>query len=1112
MPSAKILIIEDERITAMGIKHKLERLGYSVLGIGSSGKEAIEKTKKYMPDLILMDIILKGETDGIDTAKKINQDFNIPIVYLTAYSNNKTIKRAKLTNPFGYITKPFNDSELKSTIELAIYKNALEMKLKESKELYHNFFNHSLNGVALHKIVTDNNGQPVDYIFLEVNPAFEKITGLRSEDIIGKKITQIFPYIKKTNLIEKYGNMALKNDPTHFEEHLADINKFYEVSTFSPSEGQLAAVFSDITKRKLAETTLNENKKKYKDLTELLPQIICESDKNGIITFCNQVTYDLTGYSKEDFDKGLNIVQMVIPEDVKKVKKNLNEIIHGKKITGHEYTALRKNGSTFPVNIYSSPIIQNDEFKGLRSLIVDITEVKNMEISLKESKEMYKALIKASPEAVIVTNLEGIITFVSPRTLELSGFKNIEDILGRSVFEFIAPKYKEKAISDFYKVQSQSPCKNLEYVFLKADGSEYIGELNISIIKNNDGETESIIGTLRNITQIKKAREILKENEEKYRTLFNSSPDYIILFNVEGKLIDINRSALKITGLSSKDLIGKHFSEIEILPKEDLPLHQKKVFQVLKGETIEPYESKFIDKSGKIHIVETFTKLLKKDDDIFGFQIISHDITDRKNAEYTTKKSELYCKTIFENTGTATLIIEDDTTISLINTEGEKLFGYKKEDIEGKMSWKKFVLDDYIEKMEEYHYIRRINPNLPPRNYEFKLIDRYDNIKDILLTVALIPQTKKSLVSLLDITNNKKSRKALQESEEKYRQLVENAHEGIWSIDSEGITTFVNPRMAEMIGYDIDELIGEPIFSFIELKNIETAEKYIKRPTYDIRGQKDLKFIKKDGKTIYTSIETSPILDDKGNNMGILALVADISKRKKAEEKIKASLKEKEILLKEIHHRVKNNLQIISSLLNLQTGYINDSHALDVFKESQNRVKSMAMIHEKLYRSESMVKIDFGEYVTDLTENLFYNYKIDRNVINHHTKIDNIFFDINTAIPCGLIINELVTNCLKHAFSDIKSQKSLYDSFTDKPTQKNEINIELIQLDDYFVLTIADNGIGFPDDTNFRNTNSLGLQLVNNLVEQLDGTIKLDKTNGTKFRIIFKELKYKERT
>jgi two-component sensor histidine kinase len=228
----------------------------------------------------------------------------------------------------------------------------------------------------------------------------------------------------------------------------------------------------------------------------------------------------------------------------------------------------------------------------------------------------------------------------------------------------------------------------------------------------------------------------------------------------------------------------------------------------------------------------------------------------------------------------------------------------------------------------------------------------------------------------------------------------------------------------------------------------------------------------------------------------VLAISRDITERKRAEEEIKASLKEKELLLREIHHRVKNNLQIINSLLSLQTRYIKDDETLNIFKESQNRVRSMAIIHEKLYKSSSLVEIDFAEYIKDLSNNLFYTYKVNPYTIKLNMDIDNIHFDIETAIPCGLIINELLSNCLKHAFNGLN---------------KGKINIKLNQIGEEFTLSVSDNGIGLHDNFNFRNTSSLGLLLVNNLVKQLDGVIELDRSEGTNFKIYFKELKYKKR-
>ncbi|HEY9623619.1 MAG TPA: histidine kinase dimerization/phosphoacceptor domain -containing protein [Crinalium sp.] len=219
----------------------------------------------------------------------------------------------------------------------------------------------------------------------------------------------------------------------------------------------------------------------------------------------------------------------------------------------------------------------------------------------------------------------------------------------------------------------------------------------------------------------------------------------------------------------------------------------------------------------------------------------------------------------------------------------------------------------------------------------------------------------------------------------------------------------------------------------------------------------------------------------------------ELTERKRAEEQLKVSLKEKESLLKEIHHRVKNNLQIISSLLRLQSDYIKDDRVMALFKESQNRIRSMALIHEKLYQSADILKIDFSEYILDLTANLLRSYTASSQPVELRVNADDIWLSIDTAIPCGLIINELVSNSLKHAF--------LTDS------QDNEISINICLMNDnQFKLTVSDNGVGFPSDIDFQNTESLGLQLVCTFTEQLEGGIELDSSAGTSFTITFKEV------
>ncbi|MBF0318374.1 MAG: response regulator [Nitrospirae bacterium] len=224
----------------------------------------------------------------------------------------------------------------------------------------------------------------------------------------------------------------------------------------------------------------------------------------------------------------------------------------------------------------------------------------------------------------------------------------------------------------------------------------------------------------------------------------------------------------------------------------------------------------------------------------------------------------------------------------------------------------------------------------------------------------------------------------------------------------------------------------------------------------------------------------------------------EIIERTKAEQLATQSLKDKEVLLREIHHRVKNNLQIVSSLLDLQTKYIKDPETLHMFKDSQNRLKTMALLHEKLYQSDNMAEIDFAKYLTNLLEHLYRSYCIDTANISMATDIEKATIGLDTAVPCGLIVNELVSNSLKHAF---------------KGDGRGKLFIRLENLSKgRFKLTVSDTGVGMPAGIDLKSAKTLGLRLVNALVtEQLDGSIEFDSANGTSFRIFFKELKYNKR-
>lgn len=227
-------------------------------------------------------------------------------------------------------------------------------------------------------------------------------------------------------------------------------------------------------------------------------------------------------------------------------------------------------------------------------------------------------------------------------------------------------------------------------------------------------------------------------------------------------------------------------------------------------------------------------------------------------------------------------------------------------------------------------------------------------------------------------------------------------------------------------------------------------------------------------------------------------LLNEVEVRKKAEKIAQDSLKEKDMLLKEIHHRVKNNLQIISSILNLQSDGITDKDAINLFSDSQDRINSMALIHERLYRSSEFEYVDFSTYLTDLINYLISSHHAESSKIEVKTDIEKVNLNIETAVPCGLIINELILNSIKHAFPNNNS---------------GYIKIELKKIsgENKYKLSISDNGIGINNEMDIANSSTLGLQLVYNLVQQLDGKIDVNNTNGTRFDIYFNELIYKKR-
>ena len=346
---------------------------------------------------------------------------------------------------------------------------------------------------------------------------------------------------------------------------------------------------------------------------------------------------------------------------------------------------------------------------------------------------------------------------------------------------------------------------------------------------------------------------------------------------------------------------------------------------------------------------------------------------------------------------------------------------------------------------------------------------------------------------ILDNTDERlKIEQALRKSEERFRQVVESAPSAMVMIGPAGRIVMVNAQTERLFGYAREELLDQTIEKLVPerfRRNHPTLRGtfFINPQSRPMGAGRDLYGLKQDGSEFPIEIGLNPIETDEGTM--VLSAIVDISDRKQKEARIEAALREKDILLSEIHHRVKNNLQVVNSLLDLQIDRIQDNFIQDILRESQNRIKSMALIHRSLYESRDFAQVDFSTFLDTMAPTLVSSYGVDTDRISLDIEAVEVQLPINAAVPCGLVTNELISNALKHAFPG---------------KRRGEIKINLSrESESHAVLSISDNGQGIPQDLDLSKTDTLGLQLVQLLTDQLGGQLTINRVDPTSFVLRF---------
>jgi len=733
------------------------------------------------------------------------------------------------------------------------------------------------------------------------------------------------------------------------------------------------------------------------------------------------------------------------------------------------------------------------------------------EEALRESEEKYRTLVENSLTAAGVAKGNTFI-FANKALLDIFGYESLTEFIDTPLIDTIAPESKELILERLRKRQNGEILPpRYEYRIIRKDGTLRDVEIYTSEIFIN--KEKCVQSVLSDITERKRTEELLRASEEKYRLLTEGITDVVWTLDPETlRFLYVSPSVEKLRGFTPEEIMATPFDAA--LTPEDSE-YVKKLIRLhvavfLSGK--EPPDKFYINeveqprKDGSIVSTEVSTKYyLNKKTGKVEIQGVTRDITERKKAEMALRKSEKKYRAIIDASPIPYAINDDDENITYLNNSFIQTFGYTVEDIPTLEDWwpKAYPDEEYRRRVASTWLARVDKAKREGTAFEpMELIIHCKNgmKRNVMADAASLEDSFKGehLVILYDITESKHTEDALRRSESFFNSIFEQSVYPMWISDKSGNMIKINKANLGLFNISPEDYIGKyNIFhdSIIEEQGYIPLIKGVyekgRIASFDLvyDSSKLKRFNIKKFTSLILHVTIFPIIDANGTITNAIIHLIDITGRKLAEEKIQNLLQEKELILKEVHHRIKNNMNTIIGLLILQADEQENSLTKSVLHDAAGRVRSMSVLYDKLYHCENNNSVSIKEYLPSLIDEIFRMFP-KMSSVEIDIQLDDIVLSAQKLSSIGIIMNELITNAMKYAF---------------KESNKGRVTIAVSKKEKLISLIFADNGTGLPENISVDNSSGFGMQLLSMLVKQIKGAIKIERRNGTKFIIEFED-------